>query len=292
MKKNKDNNNVFAVILLIALLLYALSFVICLYWTIDTSLKTRTDFRNNPLFSLPKTWEWGNYKEVFKTITVTIEYGNGTRDVGFLEMYWNSLWIPLILASVPLLLRAMCAYVLAKYRFKGNGIVYLVVFFAMIIPISNTLPAMLKVLRALGLYQSFWSVLLMNCHLLDMSFLILYATFKSLSWEYAEAAIVDGASNFRIMMQIMIPLVMPTLSVFLLTGFIGIWNDYSINLVFLPNHPMASYGLYQYYTFPQQRFSVPLQLAASVLVTFPTLVVFVLFKDKLMGNVAAGGLKG
>lgn len=292
LKKNHPTLNPFAIFIFILLATYTLTLLVSLYWAVITSLKGRSDFRYNHLFQFPKEWIWENFKVVFDEMSLPVTVNGRTRQVEFSEMLWNSIWLPLTITTLSLLVRTTSAYVLAKYKFKGNEVIYAVVFFAMVIPISNTLPALLKVLRTLGIYEHPISVVMMNMHLLDTSFLVLYAGYKNLSWEYAEAAIVEGASHPRIMFQIMIPLMAPTISTYFLLGFVGLWNDFSINFQFLRTYPMISYGLFYYYTQPTQKFTVPLQLAASVLAMVPTLTLFMLFKNKFMGNLTLGGLKG
>lgn len=291
-KVNQDNKNIFAIIVLVLLIAYSLSLLLSLYWALLTSFKSRGDFRYNKLFQFPKEWEWENFKVVFEQMSVPDTSGRIPRQVFFPEMLWNSIWLPITVTLVTLLVRVSSAYVLAKYKFRGNEIVYAVVFFAMVIPISNTLPAFLKMLRTLGIYDKPISIYLMNMNLMDTAFLVLYAGYKNLSWEYAEAAIVEGASHMRIMFQIMIPLMAPIISTYFLLGVVGMWNDYGVNLQFLRSTPMVSYGLYYYFSTPTKTFSKPIQLAASVLVTAPMLLLFVMFKDKFMGNLTLGGLKG
>ncbi len=291
-KVNQDNKDVFAIIVLVLLIAYSLSLLLSLYWVLLSSLKTRGDFRYHKLFQFPREFCWKNFTDVFETMRLQDTSGRIPRFVYFPEMLWNSIWLPITVTVCSLLVRVCTAYVLAKFKFKGNEILYAVFFFSMVIPVSNTLPAMLKLLRTLGIYDKPISVILMNMHVCDTSFLILYAGYKNLSWEYAEAAIVEGASHVRIMFQIMIPLMAPIIATYFLLGVVGLWNDYTINLQFLKSTPMVSYGLFDYFQPGANKSSVPLHLAASVIVTAPILLLFIMFKDKFMGNLTLGGLKG
>ena len=117
-----------------------------------------------------------------------------------------------------------------------------------------------------------------------------YATFKSLPWTFAEAAQIDGAGHFRTFIQIMLPLIRSTLFAVFILLFIEHWNDYYTPMVFLPEKPTMSYGLFIFQT--DNKASTPIQLAACILACVPILIVFAAFKDKIMSNVTMGGIKG
>ncbi len=76
----------------------------------------------------------------------------------------------------------------------------------------------------------------------------------------------------------------------MLLSFISFWNDYYTPMVFLPENPTMSYGLFLFQT--DNKASVPVQLSACLLACLPILAVFVAFKDKIMSNVTMGGIKG
>ena len=128
---------------------------------------------------------------------------------------------------------------------------------------------------------------------LGSNFLIFYATFKGISWEYAEAAFIDGASHVRVLFTIMIPLAMTSIAAIFLLGFIGNWNNWNVHVIYLPNYPMISYALYYFQNNTINAISnTPCKLAACMIVLAPILVLFLLFRKKLMGNLTIGGLKG
>ena len=133
-KANQDNKNAFAIFVLIILTLYSLSLLLSMYWSVLTAFKSRTDFRYHHLFQLPEVWIWENFKTVFAEMSMPVMINGRSQQIQFSEMLWNSVWMPLTLTAVSLLVRTTSAYVLAKYKFKGNEVIYTVVFFAMVIP--------------------------------------------------------------------------------------------------------------------------------------------------------------
>ena len=109
---------------------------------------------------------------------------------------------------------------------------------------------------------------------------------------FSEAAKIDGAGNFTIMVTIMLPLVKTTFSTIFLIYFINFWNDYQTPLLYMPNRPTISYGLYRFgNSVNAELSSVPMQIMGSMLVFIPILLVFTLFSKKMMGNISMGGLK-
>jgi raffinose/stachyose/melibiose transport system permease protein/N-acetylglucosamine transport system permease protein len=133
----------------------------------------------------------------------------------------------------------------------------------------------------------------MKAGFLGTNFLIFYATFRSISWEYAEAAFIDGASHTGVLLKLMLPLASVTISAVALLSFIEFWNDWRVNVVYLPSYPLISYALYQFQNNPINEIStVPRKLAGCMLVIAPIMIMFIAFRNKLMGNITIGGLKG
>jgi ABC-type glycerol-3-phosphate transport system permease component len=91
----------------------------------------------------------------------------------------------------------------------------------------------------------------------------------------------------------MLPLAAVTISAVSILAFIEFWNDWRVNVVYLPSYPLISYALYQFQNNPVNEIStVPRKLAGCMMVTAPIFVLFVIFRKKLMGNLSIGGLKG
>ena len=133
----------------------------------------------------------------------------------------------------------------------------------------------------------------MKGHFLGANFLIYYASFKSLPNDYKEAAEIDGASQLQILLNVVVPLIKTTIGAIALLSFIGYWNDYTTAMIYLPSRPTIAYGLY-YFTHStiNEASYVTVGIAACMLVTIPIFIVFLIFRNKLIGNMAVGGIKG
>ena len=194
------------------------------------------------------------------------------------------------------------AYAIAKYDFKLKKFFYGVAVVVMLIPIIGSLASEVKFADALHLKDSFLGVFIMKCKFTGIYFLVFYAAFKSISWTYAEAAQIDGASHLRVFLEVMLPLVGSTVSAVFVLLFIEYWNDYYVPMIFMPNKPTLSYGLFRIQSSTdqidlvingvRQSLTTPRKLAACFMACIPILIVFIIFRDKIMGNVTMGGIKG
>lgn len=296
MKKHSYRFSVLNLFLLIVLTAYSLLLLYMLVWGLISSLKTAGDFTINTLSFPKKGWHFDNYKKAFEGIKVrlSLEKG-GYKDIFLIEMFGYSLLFSVGCAFFGTISPCIAGYLVAKYNKKFNHIVYAVVIFVMIVPVVGNLPSMLQVLRMLGLYNTLPGIWIMKGGFAGLYFLVIYGTFKSISWEYAEAAIIDGAGHFRIMVQIMFPLAKNTIITIFLLLFIGFWNDYQTPLIYIPNMPTAAYGLYTFINLNQMPGGYntpPIHLAGGMLLLMPILIVFLFFKDRITGNISVGGLKG
>ena len=296
MKKHSYRFSVLNLFLLIVLTAYSLLLLYMLVWGLISSLKTAGDFTINTLSFPKKGWHFDNYKKAFEGIKVrmSLEKG-GYRDIFLIVMFGYSLLFSIGCAFFGTISPCIAGYLVAKYNKKFNHIVYAVVIFVMIVPVVGNLPSMLQILRMLGLYNTLPGIWIMKGGFAGLYFLVIYGTFKSISWEYAEAAIIDGAGHFRIMVQIMFPLAKNTIITIFLLLFIGFWNDYQTPLIYIPNMPTAAYGLYTFINLNQMPGGYntpPIHLAGGMLLLMPILIVFLFCKDRITGNISVGGLKG
>ena len=133
----------------------------------------------------------------------------------------------------------------------------------------------------------------MNANALGMYFLVFYGTFKALPMAYTEAARIDGAGNFSILIKIILPMMRNTIMTVMLIKFIGYWNEYANILIWLPSHPTLAVGIFEVtHSSINDLQDLPTQMAGAVLLLIPTTVLFLTFHKKLIGNLKMGGLKG
>lgn len=293
MKKAHRKIHIAEIVLCVVLCLYGLAIVAPLLWALLNSVRTRGEFVES-VFGFPKQWAFSNYVTALKHFYVEITTETVQRKVYLYEMFFNSLLYAAGGAFVSTLTHCLTAYVVQRFRrYKLSAILTWTVIVTMILPIVGNLPSKLQVMHALGLYDSFVGVFLLQASFLGMHFLIFKAAFSVIPQSFTEAARIDGAGNFAVLCKIALPLVKNTFMILMLLMFITLWNDYQGPLVYLPNSPTAAFGLY---TFNQSATSelnsIPMRLAGCMLLFIPIFVLYLFLHDKMMGNLTVGGVKG
>ena len=114
---------------------------------------------------------------------------------------------------------------------------------------------------------------------------------KSLSWSFAEAAFIDGASHFQVFMKVMFPMVKPIMSALFVVNFISGWSEYMDTILYMDEWPSLGYMIYALQK-QAKYFGMPLYFAVIVIAMIPTVGIFVAFQETIMKNMTTGGLKG
>ena len=283
------------IILMSVLILYSVSLLLPILWGLSTSLKTDLDFYLNP-FWLPDgwfwNWQWSNYSYAFMNFVVKVEAGAGFRIIYMEEMFLYTILYAFGCAFFQSFVCCVVAYMVVKFDYFFSKVIYTVVIVAMILPIVGSLPSEIQMSRALGFFDTIWGMWIMKSHFLGMYFLVFHAMFRGIPKEFADAARVDGAGNFQVLFNIMMPLVRNTLFTVILLNFIGYWNDYQVPLIYLPSYPTIAYGLYLFnFSTINSLSTIPMKITGCMIMMLPILIVFLIFRNRLIGNISIGGLK-
>ena len=227
-----------------------------------------------------------NFRLAFSALTD--DYGNT-----FLGMTFNSVWFSIGSMVISLFFESAVTYIICKYNFRGRTLLYNLVIFRLMLPIVGTLPSAYRIYKAFGLLNSPKILITAVDALTGANFLIMYSFYKGISWDYAEAAFIDGANHFDVYFRIMVRMALPAISVLFITGFIGRWNEYMTISIFMPQLPTLSYGLYMFEQ--NMRYSggdMPVYFAGVFIAAIPCIVLFILFQNSIMQTVHMGGIKG
>ena len=281
--------NPVSVICWVILLLYSFMFIYLFIWGGMTSFKGILEFSKDPL-SIPKEWHFENYKTAFDYFYVRL---SGINEYVYLEqMALYSIIYAGGCAFMQTLATSIVAYATARFDFKLSKIIYATVLVLMVLPIIGSLPSEIQLTKNLGLYDTLFGPLILKFNFIGMYYLVFYATFRGVSKAYTEAAKIDGASNMRIMTQIIFPLIKNTFLTVMLINFVAYWNDYQTPMVYIPSYPTMAYGLYLYNFSTISAISdTPMKIAGCMIVFLPILIVFTVFQKRLMGNISMGGVK-
>lgn len=297
-EKLKKNIKVSYVILFVVLLVYTISLLTPLLWTLTTSFKN-VGLWNTALVEkdasgivFMNSFEFTNYVEAYMGFFVERTRGDMNYRFYITDMFVNSILYAGGCGLVATITPCLVAYLCARYRYKFGKIVYTVVLITMAIPIVGNLPSEIRMVKNIGLYDNIFGLYVLKANFLGMYCLIFYAQFKMIPQDYTSAAEIDGASDFRIMMQVIWPLAMGTISTVFLLNFINFWNDYQIPMIYWDSHPVAAFGMFEYSRRTGKVAATPFKLAGILIMAVPILIVFGIFNKKIMSNMSIGGIKG
>lgn len=287
LRKKLKKTNWFMVIPFVLCAVYAFTLVYPFLFLIIGSFKSPSEFLFNPL-GLPDSFNWDNYREVFTNLD---SYITASVPVSLGSMFFNSVALSVGLTAFSMFMQCMASYVLAKFEFRGNRFIYMMIIIASMIPTVGSLPAVYKLMNGSGLSNTYIGMLCLQGSAFGGCFLYLHAYFKSIPWSYAEVAMIDGASQFRIFASIMIPLASKAIKTYSIICFLGFWNDYWLPSLFYSDHPTLSVGLKMLASTVENTSNYPLEFAAMIVIVVPVLVFFACFQKQLLGSVTDGGLK-
>ena len=212
---------------------------------------------------------------------------------GFMRYYGNSVFVAAVNTVIGLLVASLAAYVLAKHRFPGRNFLFIVILGSMMVPWQVTLIPGFLIVKDFGWIDTFWAMIIPAIpRAYTLFFLRQYML--SIPDELVDAARVDGAGELRIWWQIMLPLVVPAMVAMGLFLFLGEWNNLVWPSVVLQSDQMRTLPLVM--SAMVDPYSPPVDLGivmvAALLVSVPTLALFLAFQKQFVRGIAMTGLKG
>lgn len=260
----------------VVLAIWSAIVVLPLLWTFMSSFKTSNEIFASP-FALPGAWKLDNY------IKAWTEAGIGAAFI-------NSVIVVGVSLVVVMLLGAMCAYVLARFTFRGSRVIYVLMLAGLTFPIFLAMVPLFGVLKGMGLLNQLPGLIITYvAFALPFTVFFLFAFFKNLPGEIAEAAAIDGAGEWRTFFQIMLPMARPGLASVAIFNFLGLWNQFLIPVTINAGGPKVLSQ--ELFVFAQQMgYAVDFgALFAAVTVTvIPVLIAYILFQRQLQGSVSQG----
>lgn len=270
------------IIVFILFALYAFSLIFAMLWAFSASLKSQVEFNQN-INGLPKEWLFSNYGTAFTAVKA--------NEQNMFVMFWNSLWYSCGGALLTVFTSSVTAYVVSKYKFPGRGVIYGIAILTMMIPIVGSFPSQYRVYDTLGIIDS--PLLLVTAMAgFGFEFIVLYSFFRTLSWTYAEAGFIDGASHLKVFFRIMLPQALPVIGSLFIVAVVNRWNDYMFPTLFMQSYPTLSSGLYIFQLEMTRGMNYPVLFAGLIISVIPVIVLFVCFQNTMMESMSVGGIKG
>ncbi len=262
--------------------IYSVTLIFPFFWLFINSLKTHQEFFGQ-VWALPEEWLFSNYKLALER---TVSGYN------FIQIIGNTVILTVALTFVGVFFPVISAYTCSKYRFKTRSLCMLMALIMVAVPTVGGTAAAYKLFKALNIYDSYWAIILMGSGGFGFTFMMMKSTFDNISWTYAEAAFIDGASDFRVMFQIMTPLAWPTVVMLVIMSCIGTWNDYFNVFMFAPSRPTLGVGIKQLSdNLGSADASYPQLFALMIISILPSVTLYAIFQKPIMNNMGGGGIK-
>jgi ABC-type glycerol-3-phosphate transport system permease component len=262
--------------------LIAWSVIVCapLLWVLMSSFKTTSQIFQSP-FSLPTSLNFDNYVSAWTSAGIGI-------------YFFNTVVVVASALVIVMVLGAMCAYVLARFQFKGSNFIYYAMLAGLAFPIFLAVVPLFLVLKGFGLLNTLPGLVITYvAFALPFTVFFLHAFFKSLPQEVADAAAIDGAGPWRTFFQIMLPMARPGMASVAIFNFLGLWNQFLLPVALntIPEHYVLSQGMASFASQAGYAVNFGDLFAAVVITVLPVLATYIVFQRQLQGSVSQGLLK-
>jgi raffinose/stachyose/melibiose transport system permease protein len=261
------------------LTLYGILTLYPLFWLFISAFKTNAEFLNRP-FSLPLSWQVGNFVRAWESSKMGTAFG-------------NSVIVSMASLIVTLFISALASFVLARLQFRFKGWILGFFVIGMLIPIHSTLVPLFILMKQISLLNTYWALILpYTAFALPTAIFVLTAYLTSVPKEIEEAAFIDGTGLWGVFLRVMLPISLPALSTVTILSFLHFWNDFSFALVFISKSSLKTLPL-SIATFADGfQTDYSLTLAAMSIAVIPTIIVYLLFQEQVMKGMTAGAVKG
>ncbi|WP_417246886.1 carbohydrate ABC transporter permease [Celeribacter sp.] len=278
---------VYRVLIYLVLLLFALFYLLPLFVMLSNSVKPLDEITGGNMLALPQKWTIEPWFKAWSTAQI------GVEPTGLRPYFINSLLMVVPAVAITTVLGALNGYVLTKWRFRGDTILFGLMLFSCFIPFQIVLIPMAAVLGKLGLAGSIPGLILVHV-VYGVGFSTLYYRnyYAAFPTELVRAAMIDGAGFFRIFWRILLPVSGPITVVSVIWLFTNIWNDFLFGSSFggtsqpvtvaLNNLVQSSQGVKEY----------NVHFAAAIFAALPTLLVYIVAGRYFVRGLMAGSVKG
>jgi ABC-type glycerol-3-phosphate transport system permease component len=265
-------------LLLVALSLYTMYSAGPFAWVTLMSLRTTSEISANP-YALPEHFHW----QKFATAWTTSNYGT---------YFWNSTAVVVAAVAILTIIGSMAAHCLARYRFRGNRLIYFVIFSAIIFPPQVTIISLFQVLVEYGLFNSRTGLTLVYVSIqLPLTMYILEGFFAQLPQDLFDAAKIDGCSDLNIFWRLTLPVGMPAIATTIILNFITLWNEFLYAVVLITDEEKRTLPLGIQKFMGDQLQDIGMIATGLMIAIIPVILVYALFSEKLIRGMTAGAVK-
>ncbi|MBO4470685.1 MAG: carbohydrate ABC transporter permease [Clostridia bacterium] len=227
----------------------------------------------------PDPWYFKNYPDVISN--------------GFFGFFFRSVLIVSISLILMLVIASFASYPLARMKFRLRGFLYAGIVAMMSVPMHVTLIPVYQMTNQMGLINNLFSLLgPYVAFALPMSVFILTGFMMTIPHEMEEAAVIDGCNKYNMFFRIILPLSKAGISTLAIYNVVGMWNEFAFANTFLNDIQVKTLPLALGAFKGEHAQDTPLILTVLTLSALPTIVLFIIFQDKLVKGMMAGAVKG
>jgi multiple sugar transport system permease protein len=262
----------------VVLVILAIIWILPILWAIDTSLKPEGETTAVPVSWFASHFTLDAYITTFATTNLP-------------RWYFNSFLTSAIISIVTVILASMAAFAFSRVPFKGRSILFWIILAGIMVPIQILIVPLFTQMQSLGLVDTYWGIMLPQ-FASPIAVFIFKQYFDGIPRELEEAAIMDGASRWRVYWQIWMPLARPAIAAVAIFAFVISWNNFLWPFIVISGNNMMTVpvGLSTVQTSFGVRYAQI--MASAVLGGIPVLIVFLFFQRQIVQGIAGTGLKG
>ena len=278
MKEN--SKKIGKVVLWIVLIIVAVIQLFPLIWLVDFSLGSSNEMFTNGLLIIPEKIRWDNYVKAFV-------------DGNFLHYLRNSVLINTLAVVLVVFISIMAAFACQRMKWKLSGLVSTLLVMGMMIPIHATLLPNYKIYSALHLTDTIWALLIPYVAFsLPQGMFLMTGFIQSVPKELEEAAVMDGCGIYRIVFQIITPLLKPSIATVAIMTFLNNWNEFMMASTYLstPTWKTLPFSVLEFTGEYSSNYAV--QFAVMALTAAPAVIVYIVLNKHITKGVAMGAVKG
>lgn len=259
-----------------------ISSILCLYpifWLLYSSMKTATEFDMDAI-SLPKHPSLTNYALVIETVDM-------------FRYILNSAIIAVCSVFLIILFSFILGYFLSRFKFRGKRLILAIFMVGLLMPTHSLMVPIYIIFSRLNLNDHLLTLVLPYlCFQLPIGLYLVESYVHSIPPEMEESATIDGASFSRTLFSIIFPMTMPILVTVGIISFFFCWNEFSFALILINKMSLRTVPLGLTLFNGAYITSYPEMMAAMVIATIPTLILYILFSRRIMDGMVAGAIKG
>ena len=259
--------------------LVSLSCIFPMIWLGYSSLKSNKAFSQS-IISLPTELHFENYIDAFKGSHMGLYSLNSFFNAGV------SVFFVMLISFVT-------AYFLARFKFRGNRVIYVLFLFGMLVPIHALMVPVFVQFRNLGLFDTRFTLIIPYVAFgLPFGIFLMESYIKTIPFELDEAAVMEGAGLLRIIFSIILPCAKPIVIAVGVLNFFGNWNEYPFALTLISSHKLKTIALGLMNFQGEYSANYTVQMAGIMMSTLPIIILYIIFNQKIIEGMTEGSVKG